>query len=362
MTYYGRWTYKFEEAARHGAEGILIIHENEGAGYQYTIPRKSSISPRLCMESPDSNMTQCAFTGWLSAASADSLFNGLGYSVAELRKAACNNEFRGFNMKTRISLSISNKTRHSTSTNVAGILKGSSRADECIVYTAHWDHFGIGEKENGDSIYNGAVDNGTSIAWALEVGRAFAGLKTKPLRSVLILFPTAEEQGLLGSQYYTENPVFAMDKTVACFNNDMMLPIGRMKDLMITGYGQSYLDEMLAEAAGKQDRYIIRDPNSQTGMYFRSDHFPFAKKGVPSAFARGNVESREHGREWAGRMEMDYLDNRYHRPSDNYEPEKWDLNGIAEDARIVFYAGYRLATSDYFPLWKPGSEFRNIRK
>ena len=362
MTYYGRWTYKFEEAARQGADGILIIHESEGAGYKYTIPRKSSLSPRLYMQTADSNRTMCSFTGWLSAESGDSLFNSIGYKVQELRKASCKKDFRGFNMKTKISLSIKNKIKFSTSTNVAGSLKGTTRADECIVYTAHWDHFGIGEKENGDSIYNGAVDNGTAMARTLEIGEAFSGLKKRPLRSVLILFPTAEEQGLLGSQFYTENPAFPMNKTVACFNNDMMLPEGLMKDVMITGYGQSSLDEMIAAEATSQDRYIVPDPNSQTGMYFRSDHFPFAKKGVPSAFAKGNVDSRQHGREWAAKMEKDYLDNRYHRPADNYVPEKWDLNGIVQDAQLEFMVGYKLATSDYFPTWKQGSEFRNVRK
>jgi Zn-dependent M28 family amino/carboxypeptidase len=361
MTYYGRWTYKFEEAARQGAKGILIIHETEGAGYKYAIPRNSAISPRLYMQSSDSNRTQCIFSGWFSAGAADSVFNNIGYSVSDLRKAAVKKGFKGFDMKTQLSLSIHNKLRFNTSTNVAGVIKGTTRADECIVYMAHWDHFGIGEKENGDSICNGAVDNGTSMAWALGIGKAFGALKKKPLRSILILFPTAEEQGLLGSRYYTEHPVFPMAKTVACFNNDLMLPIGRMKDLMITGYGQSDLDEMLTEAALRQDRYVVKDPNSQTGMYFRSDHFSFAKKGVPSAFARGNVESREHGKEWAAKMEKDYLDNKYHRPADNYEPDKWDLNGIIEDARLQFYVGYRLVTSDYFPDWKRGSEFRSIR-
>ena len=362
MTYYGRWTYKFEEAARQGAKGILIVHETEGAGYQYSIPRKSSITPRLYMQAADSNKTLCEITGWLSAESADSLFRNVGYSVKELRTAACRKDFKGFDLKSQLSVSIRNKIVFNTSTNVAGILKGTSRADECIVYTAHWDHFGIGEKEKGDSIYNGAVDNGTSMAWAFEIGKAFSELKTRPLRSVVILFPTAEEQGLLGSQYYTEHPAFPINKTVACFNNDMMLPIGRMKDVMITGYGQSDLDEMFSEAAVAQDRYIIRDPNSHTGMYFRSDHFPFAKRGVPSAFARGNVESREHGREWTSKMEQDYINNKYHKPADNYEPDKWDLSGVAEDAKLCFTVGYKLVNSDIFPSWKPGSEFRNVKR
>lgn len=362
MTYYGRWIYKFEEAARQGAQGVLIIHETEGAGYQYSIPRKSSITPNLYMQSADSNKTLCSFTGWLSAGTADSLFANLNYNISDLRKAACKNEFKGFSMGTTITLSIQNEFTYNTSTNVAGVLKGTGRADECIVYTAHWDHFGIGEKENGDSIYNGAVDNGTSIAWALEIGEAFSSINKRNSRSVLILFPTAEEDGLLGSRYYTENPVFPMNKTVACFNNDLMLPIGLMKDVMITGYGQSDLDEMFVDAARRQNRYIIRDPNSFTGMYFRSDHFPFAKKGVPSAFARGNIESRQYGKEWTTKMEKDYIENKYHRPSDNFEPEIWDMNGIAEDARLQFFIGYNLVNSDYFPGWKANSEFINLRK
>jgi len=361
MTYYGRWTYKFEEAARQGASGILIIHEDEGSGYKYTIQRKSSISPRLYMQSADSNRTLCDFTGWFSTGAADTLFKTLGYNISDLRKEACKKDFKGFKMNATVSITIQNKIRSNTSTNVAGVLKGTSRSNECIVYTAHWDHFGIGEKENGDSIYNGAVDNGTTMAWALEIGEAFSGLKKKPMRSVVILFPTAEEQGLLGSGYYTENPVFTMENTIACFNNDMMLPIGRMKDVMITGYGQSDLDDMLTEGAANQDRYVVGDPNSHTGMYFRSDHFPFAKKGVPSAFARGNVESREKGKKWTAEMEKDYLDNKYHRPADNYEPDTWDLNGIAEDARLAFYVGYKLCFSDKKPDWKTGSEFRNVR-
>ncbi len=362
MTYYGRWTYKFEEAARQGAKGILIIHETEGAGYPYTIPRKSSITPGLFMETADSNKTRCEFTGWLPAESSNSLFGDLGLDVDSLRQTATRKGFKGFDLNTKISLSITNGIRYNTSTNVAGMLRGTDRSDECIVYSAHWDHFGIGEKENGDSIYNGAVDNSTSMAWALGIGKAFSCLKNRPARSVLILFPTSEEEGLLGSGYYVEHPVFPMEKTVACFNNDLILPIGRMKDVMITGYGQSDLDDMIAEAAAEQDRYIIKDPNSQTGMYFRSDHFSFAKKGVPSMYARGNIDSRDHGKAWAAAREKDYIDNRYHRPADNYEPEIWNFEGVVEDARLAFITGYRLANSDFFPAWKTGSEFKNRRK
>jgi Zn-dependent M28 family amino/carboxypeptidase len=361
MTYYGRWTYKYEEAARQGAEGILVIHETEGAGYPWSIPRKSSITPRFYMQTADSNKTLCSFTGWLSAEASEKLFKKAGYNVEKLRMESCKKGFRGFPMNMQVSLSVRNSVRYNKSTNVAGILKGSHRADECIVYTAHWDHFGIGEKENGDSIYNGAVDNGTAMAWAFSIANAFTQLKNKPDRSVIILFPTCEEQGLIGSIYYTEHPVLPLDKTVACINNDLMLPIGRMKDVMITGYGQSELDDYAARAAKMQDRYVVKDPNSHTGMFFRSDHFAFASKGVPSLYARGNTDSREFGKEWAAAQEKDYIEHRYHRPADNYYPEKWDLEGIAEDARLAFNIGYELAISAKFPKWKPGSEFKNLR-
>jgi Zn-dependent M28 family amino/carboxypeptidase len=362
MTYYGRWTYKFEEAARQGARGVLIIHETEGAGYEYTIPRKSSITPRLQVEDKGNVNHRCSFTGWLTAESAERIFTTAGIKVSDLRAEACKPGYTGFSTGTFIDLALINRIQRSSSSNVAGILKGSKRPDEAIVYTAHWDHFGIGEKENGDSIYNGAVDNGTSMAWALEIGEAFSSLQERPERSIMILFPTAEEQGLIGSHYYAANPVFDPESTVACFNNDLLLPMGRMKDVMITGFGQSELDSLVETIAMKQDRYIMGDPDSHTGMYFRSDHFPFAAKGIPSMFARGNCDSREHGKEWARNQEQDYIRNRYHRPADNFEPEIWNFDGIREDAALMFEAGFILANTTWFPGWKPGSEFGKIRE
>jgi Zn-dependent M28 family amino/carboxypeptidase len=361
MTYYGRWTYKFEEAARQGAEGILIIHETTGAGYEYTIPRKSSISPRLQLSSNEKE-EGCSFTGWLSASAADELFSSMGMNVSTLRQEACIKDFPGFETGALLDLTISNHIQSNISSNVAGILKGRVYPDEVIVYTAHWDHFGVGEPENGDSIYNGAVDNGTSMAWALEIAEAFTLLSNRPERSILILFPTAEEQGLLGSSWYAANPVFDPELTVACFNNDLLLPVGRMRDVMVTGYGQSDLDSLVAVLAGKQDRYILPDPNPHTGMYFRSDHFPFAARGIPAMFARGNCDSRVEGKEWAAEQELDYLNNRYHRPADNYDPVKWDFAGIREDATLMFEAGFILANSRHFPRWNSDSEFSRIRE
>ncbi len=357
MTYYGRWTYKYEEAARQGALGVIIIHETEGAGYAYTIPRKSSITSRFYLESADSNASMCQFTGWFSADAAATLFAERGYDVEKLRKEACRKGFSGFPLNMKISMNIRNTIRFNKSFNVAGILRGSLKPEEAVVYTAHWDHFGIGEKEKGDSIYNGAVDNGTSMAWELAVGRAFASLRRKPERSIILLFPTAEEQGLLGSAYYTDHPAIPLKNTVTCINNDGLLPIGRMKDVTITGYGQTDLDSIVRIAAEKQDRYVTGDPDSHTGMYFRSDQFSFVQKGIPSLYCKGTVDSREYGKEWAAFQNRDYIENRYHRPADNYYPEIFNFEGIAEDAALAFMIGYNIANSDYFPRWRKGSEF-----
>ena len=360
MTYYGRWTYKYDEAARQGASAILIIHETLGAGYDYSIPRKSSITPGLYMEQVEGDTPPCDVCGWLNGEAADGLFSALGYSVQTLRKEACQKDWQSFGMEASITMNLENTHTQNTSMNVAGILPGTKNPDECVVIEGHWDHFGIGEAENGDSIYNGAVDNGTTMAWAFEIGEAFASLAKKTERSVILLFPTAEEQGLLGSSWFTAHPPITRDNIIACFNNDMMLPIGRMNDIMVTGYGQSELDDMLAVVAAKQGRYILPDPTPETGMYFRSDHFPFALIGVPSLFARGNCDSRVHGKEWAAAREKEYLTTRYHKPADNYYPEM-DFEGIAEDAKAAFEVAWKIVSSDMRPQWKTGSEFANIR-
>jgi Zn-dependent M28 family amino/carboxypeptidase len=361
MTYYGRWTYKYEEAAKRGAVGILIIHETLGAGYTYSIPRNSCMTPNLFMSTKQANEDKCQFNGWIEADAANRLFADLGYSVDELRTKACKPGFSGFDMESEITVELNNSFLFNTSLNVGGILEGKTRPEEVIIYSGHWDHFGIGEVQDGDSIFNGAVDNGTTMALVLEVGKAFAGLEERPDRSIMLFFPTAEEQGLLGSKFYTRFPSFEIENTVANINNDMVLPIGRMKDVMVTGFGQSELDDMLEVAAAKQDRYLFPDPNSHTGMYFRSDHFPFASKGIPALFARGNCDSRKYGKEWAEEQERDYLNNKYHKAADNYEPDIWNFEGIIEDAQLSFEIGYQLANSDKWPQWKEGSEFKHLR-
>jgi len=343
MTYYGRWTYKYEQAAKMGADAILIIHESLGAGYEYNVPRKSSITSKLFIDDTTA-ATRCKITGWLPASSAELIFGKLGFKVSELRAAACKRGFKPFELKAKFSSSLDNEIVKNKSTNVAGILRGSSQNGEAIIITAHWDHFGIGEAENGDSIYNGAVDNGTTMAWALEIGSCFSKLRRQPERSVILLFPTAEEQGLTGSEYYTEHPIVPMDKTIACLNNDMMVPRGRMKDVTMIGFGYSTLDSLYKEESIKQGRYLLPDPDSHTGLFFRSDHFPFFKKGVPSIWAMGCFDSREHGQKWARDGWDYYIKNVYHRPADNYN-ESWNWDGIKEDTELAFNIAYQLTSS-----------------
>ncbi|HAN76619.1 MAG TPA: peptidase M28, partial [Bacteroidales bacterium] len=290
MTYYGRWTYKYEEAARKGAEAVFIIHESEQAGYPYSVVLNGAIIPKLYLQPDDGYKNRCAVEGWFTYSAADSLLNLLGYKITELKELAKKPDFKPFELNASLNLNIQQSFEYSVSNNVIGMIEGSKFKDECIIYSAHWDHLGVGNVLDGDSIYNGAVDNGTALAWMLEIAEAFMKMDTKPERSILFMAPTAEEQGLLGAEYYVNNALLPIEKTVANINNDLMLPLGKWNDVMITGYNQSELEDMTAEIAKRQGRYLVPDPNPQTGMFYRADHFPFAKAGVPSLFARGNVD------------------------------------------------------------------------
>ncbi len=336
MTYYGRWTYKFEQAAKLGATGVLIIHEEKGAGYGFNVPRNSSISSKLFIDNEDIS-NNALFTGWLSAETAEELFFRAGLDLDKLKREALLPDFIPVNLNASVSLSFTNKIERNVSKNVAGILRGAKIPEEAVVVTAHWDHFGVGEKQNGDSIYNGAVDNGTTIAWALESGRIISKMKKRADRSLILLFPTAEEQGLTGSYYYVENPVIPISKTIACLNNDMMVPKGRMRDVTMIGYGYSTLDSLYEKLALAQDRYLMPDPDSHTGLFFRSDHHPFFKAGVPSIWAMGCFDSRENGKEWAREMWDHFIKNVYHRPADNFDPD-WDWSGVVEDTELAIEA------------------------
>lgn len=359
MTYYGRWTYKYEEAARQGADGIIIIHDDLGAGYPWSVVLNGALVPDLYLIPNDDYESRCKLEGWITSDAAKKLFSlsGLDYKLTDSAS------FRGFKplpLNAIASITLKSKQEYKTTTNVMAYLEGSERPEEVIIYSAHWDHLGIGRVMDGDSIYNGAVDNGTSLAWMLEIAEAFSNLKEKPKRSVMFFAPSAEESGLLGSGYYVENPSFEISKTVANINNDLMLPYGRMKDVMVTGFGQSELEDYVFEAAKLQNRYILPDPNSHTGMFFRSDHFSFVKIGIPSLFVRGNCEHIEYGKEWMTEKEQNWLRNYYHKPTDEFE-EDWDLSGVEEDAKLLFMVGYKLSNENSFPKWKENSEFKHLR-
>ena len=334
LTYYGRWTYKFEKAAELGADGVIIIHEERGAGYGYNVPRNSAISSHLYIDD-ESVWNRCKLAGWISAETADKIFSTLGYSVEELRKVSSEGKMKPFAMNAKMSVNIENKLVRDVSQNVAGILKGEGNPDEAIIVSAHWDHFGIGEASRGDSIFNGAVDNGVVISWAFEIGRLLAESKKRPERSIILFFPTAEEQGLIGSEYYTLHPIIPMDKTIACFNNDVMPPRGAMNDLTIIGYGYSYLDSLFSIYAQKQGRYVMPDPTPESGLFFRGDQYSFYKAGVPSSWALGCYDSKKHGKEWATQIYNDFIKSVYHTPHDNYDPD-WDWAGVVQDVELTY--------------------------
>ncbi|MCD8264727.1 MAG: M28 family peptidase [Tannerellaceae bacterium] len=334
MTYYGRWTYKYEKAAALGAEEVLIIHEEMGAGYGYNVPKNSAISSHLYIDD-ESVWNKCKLAGWVSAEAADRIFSELGYSIEQLRMMAVRGEQVSFPMNATISVDMENTFERNVSHNVAGIIKGSVKPEEAIIVSAHWDHFGISIPSNGDSIFNGAVDNGVVMAWAFEIGRLVAESKKKPERSIILFFPTAEEQGLIGSEYYTLHPIVPMNQTVVCFNNDIMVPRGAMNDLTIIGYGQSELDDLFKVYAEKQGRYVMLDPNPESGLFYRSDHYAFYKAGVASSWALGCYDSKEHGKEWATTTYNDFVKNLYHTPHDNYDPE-WDWAGVMQDVELTY--------------------------
>lgn len=361
MTYYGRWTYKYEEAARRGAKGCLIIHETGPAGYPWNVVRNNGESTKLYLKPDDGYKDRCDLEGWISNSAAEQLFASCGMSFSQAKEMAVSKEFKPMVLPVTVSGWIKSSFDTNVSKNVCGMIKGSKHPDEVLVYTAHWDHLGIGTPVNGDSIYNGATDNASAVAWMLEIARAFKS-GPAPERSVLFLSVTGEESGLLGSSWYAEHPFFPMSKTVACINSDATQFLGKFKDVTITGIGQSELDEWIKTEADKQGRYIAPDPIPQNGMFFRSDHLPFAKLGVPVIYAKGYVDAEKYGKEETMKQVEKYIREIYHSPFDEYHPETDDLGGIVEDAKLFYLVGLDLANSDQWPKWKDGSEFKAVRE
>ena len=361
MTYYGRWTYKFEEAARRGARGCLIIHETGPAGYPWKVVANNGESTKLYLKPENGYQDRCAFEGWISQSAAELLFSACGMSFQDAKKMAIRKDFKPVVLPVKVSGWMKSTFETKTSKNVCGLIRGSKHPDEVVVYTAHWDHLGVGIPVKGDSIYNGATDNASAVAWMLGIARGF---KTAPApeRSVLFLSVTSEESGLLGSGYYAEHPFFPMAKTVAVINTDVMLFMGKFKDVMITGSGQSELDEWVRSEAEKQGRYIAPDPNPDNGMFFRSDQFPLVKLGVPAIYAKGYVDAEKLGKEETMKQVDRYWKETYHSPFDEYHPTTDDLGGIVEDAKLLYHVGTNLANSAEWPKWSADSEFRMVRE
>ncbi len=356
MTYYGRWTYKFEEAARQGAKGCLVIHNTQAASYPFSVVQNNWNGSRLRLDTKLNSY--CDVVGWLSEAAAEKLLSWAGYSSSVLKQAAVKG-FSGVELKTKLTTSMSVKTTYNTSKNVIAKITGTKKPDEYIIYSAHWDHLGVGKPDDtGDSIYNGALDNATGTAGLLQLATAFMKAAQKPERTIVFLAVTAEEQGLWGSNYYANHPVYPLKKTVANINMDVLNNKGKTKDVVVVGKGQSDLEDYLEETAKELNRRVGFETNPASGAYYRSDHFNFAKVGVPSLYMGSGRELLNTAKASQGE---DYVKNHYHRPSDEYN-DSWNLEGAADDLKLLYLLGRKLANSNAWPVWKTGSEFKKIRE
>ncbi len=357
LTYFGRWTYKYEEAARQGAAAAFIVHEDGGAGYPWSVVENGWTGPQAALPPTRDGGPRLQSGGWLTTAAAERLFAAAGQDFLALKKSA---DLRGFQpsvLDASLSLNYRSKIDNGSSENVIGYLKGSTRPDEVIVYTAHWDHLGMHTQLKDDPIFNGAIDNASGVAAIMEIAEAFANQPTPPERSVVFIALTLEESGLLGSAWYVAHPSFPLAKTVANINLDALPIIGPTRNITVIGHGQSELDDYIERAARAQDRVVAADESPEKGFFFRSDHVSFARAGVPALYARAGLDHREGG-ETVGRAAYeDYISNRYHKPSDEYDPN-WDFRGVIEDIQALYAVGSELASETRYPQWKAVSDFQ----
>ncbi|MHA4842533.1 M28 family metallopeptidase [Flavitalea antarctica] len=361
MTYYGRWTYKFEEAARQGAKGCLIVHNTAAASYPFIVQQNGFNSPRLQLDTRGKAVKNCDVIGWINEQSANRLLTAAGLDSTMLKKAN-QRGFKATPLNVKLSTSMKVQATYNRSHNVIAKIPGTKRPGEVIIFSAHWDHFGIAKPdESGDSIYNGALDNATGTAGLLELARVFKSLKVKPERTIVFLAVTAEEQGLWGSAYYSLNPVFPLNKTIANINMDGLSPFDSSRDIITIGKGQSELEDYLKTATEKQGRVLAYETHPEAGYYYRSDHFNFAKVGVPALYTKRGVNIVGKGAEYGEKLEAEYRDKHYHRPSDEYDPATWTMAGGIEDLKLMFMVAQRLAFESRMVEWKQGSEFKQIR-
>jgi Zn-dependent M28 family amino/carboxypeptidase len=360
MTYYGRWTYKYEEGARQGATGVLVIHETAPASYGWNTVKNSNTNTMFDIVRKNPAADHPLLEGWIQRDLAQKIFAASGLDIEAMKAAAKRKDFRPVPLKATLNTTGTAKTEVITSHNVVGLLTGKTHPDETVIYSAHWDHLGIGKPDaNGDSIYNGALDNASGISHLIEQARAFAK-GPRPDRSVVFLAVTAEEKGLLGSEYYGANPLYLLSKTVGVLNTDSMGLWGPAKNFSISGTAKlGLLDDLIAEGK-KQGRYFTADPHPESGGFYRSDHFSFAKVGVPAISFKSGNDLVNGGTERGEAIAKDYTAKRYHQPDDEYQPD-WNFTGQAQDAQLLHELGERLANSREWPNWSSDSEFRATR-
>ncbi len=357
LTYYGRWTYKIEEASRQGATGVIIIHETKGASYGWNVVRNSWNGPQLSLIPENNGLDLVKFKGWMTTEAAQQVFKvaGLDPNLIEQAKKP---GFKPVPMQAQTSVKMTNKFRVSKSNNVIAMIPGTKRPDETIIYTAHWDHLGIGEPTNGDSIYNGAIDNASGVAALFELAKAFKAAKVAPERSIVFLTVTAEEEGLLGSQYYTENPIFPLNKTVGNINIDCFNVAGAMNGFSVTGTGQTELEDYAARSAAKFNRTQKPEGSPSSGGFFRSDHFNFVKKGVPAIYMGSAGDFLDTDKEAVAKRQK-ALAGRYHTVNDHVD-SNWQFDGIIADIKLYFDMGYTMSMEKTFPNFKTKSEFKEL--
>jgi len=362
MTYYGRWTYKYEIGAEKGAAAVILVHETGPAGYPFSVVQGKT-AENFDLVTPDRNMGRAAIEGWITLDKAKELFALAGQDFDKLKAAAVTRDFKPVDFGVTASMTIKNTLRTIDSQNVVAKLEGADPVlkDEYVVLTSHWDHFGIGDPdETGDTIYNGAYDNATGVGALLEIARAFTEVRPPPKRSIVFLAVTAEEQGLLGSSYYATLPIYPLDRTLACINMDGMNMHGPTSDVIVVGLGASDLDDYAREVATAQRRTITPDQEPEKGFYYRSDHFPFAKAGVPALSASSGNTYVGKPEDYGMKLREEYTAKHYHQPSDQVQPD-WVTTGTVEEADFYLRVAYKVAQADTFPEWKPGNEFRAKR-
>lgn len=361
MTYYGRWTYKYEEAARRGALGVMIIHETGPAAYGWATVKNSNRGEKLDIVREDLSATGPKLESWISYSQAQEIFSAAGADLESLKAQARTRDFRpvelsGVNLNGHYGV----RTQIIKSHNVIARLPGRSRPVENVIYTAHWDHLGIGSPDaSGDNIFNGAQDNGTGIAALLELSRAFSR-GPRPQRSIVMIAFTAEESGLLGSEYYATNPVYPLPLVAGGINMDSLNVFGATRNISVTGVGQSEMEDILARHAARQNRVLTSEDKPENGHFFRSDHFPLVKRGVPMLVAGSGVDAINGGIEAGRAKREDYVTNRYHQPSDEWS-DAWDYSGMVQDLQLYHGIGLELANSRVWPAWRPTSEFKAAR-